>query len=216
MRRGVGRARREDLQRVAELPVRGPRAVGRVRLRVASPTPPSARRAPAGAVTRLAADAHLGPRRLVGGAGRHVALHEVGGVAVEAVDVPDLPESCAPSGIGVISFQSSQRFALDVPERPAARTCGRRAASRDSPGSASRRACSRRWKVSAARPSARTVTNGLPCRVPNVYDRPCARERRGGEKSPSDGGFGDRLGHLDVQRRLPARVGVLVARLAGR
>ena len=89
---GGRRARREDLEQGAQPVVLRARIVGGLARRILRPLVHQRDVIAPGTVARLAPDPHLGPRRLVRVGRDVVVLHEIRRVAVDAGDVPDLPQ----------------------------------------------------------------------------------------------------------------------------
>ena len=211
----VGRARREDLERVGELTVGGPRAVARHRRRILGPAFGQRDVRAAGAVAGLAADAHLGPVRAVGLGGRVVAAVEVGGMAVEAVDVPDLLQVVRAVGDRRGLLPVEPAAALHVPEH----------GQHVHPPVGQRREIA----LEAFRPQGvvdairlgRTIAGAdrhdrAPILLREGVGAAVGTERGPAREVAEQRGLGHRPRHLDVERGLPLRVGLLVARLARR
>ena len=211
----IGRAWREDPERLGELPVGGARAVARHRRRIPGPALGQRDVVTAGTVAGLAADAELGPLRAVRGHGRLVAAIEIGGMAVEAVDVPDLLHVVRAIGNrrGLLPVEPSA--ARHVPEHrqhvhPSIRQ--RRKIALEalrSQGVVHPVGLSR----SIARPQRHRRRPIGPAERVGAAVR---RERGAAREVAEHGRLGDRARHLDVERGPPLRVGLLMARLAGR
>src|SRR5262249_47743991 len=112
-----GRPRREDLEDTAQLAVAGARAVGRLARRILFPLLHQRDMRAAGYMTRFASDPHFGPFRSVLVGGDVVILDEVRRVAIDAGDVPDLPQIV----VGIVRNRRDllpvePPLRLDVPE----------------------------------------------------------------------------------------------------
>ncbi len=209
-----GGARRKDLEQVAQAAIRSPRAVGGNRGGVALPALGQRDVSPARAVTSFAADTEFGPAGAVGVGGGAEPTIQVGGVAVEAVHVPELLDVVRAVGNRRRLLPVEPAPGLDVPEHRQ---------HVDAPVGQRRQIALEALRAEgvvdliglggaalAAHGDKRLALRGAE----HIRAAVGAHPRVAAEVA-EDRGLVDGPGHLDVERRLPARVGVGMARLAG-